>query len=290
MSEECSMELVETVAQMMDLSRRWRGEGKAIGFVPTMGYLHEGHLSLVRQARKENDVVVVSVFVNPTQFGPGEDFERYPRDLKRDMSLLEPIGVEAVFVPSVEDMYPPSYRTYVDVEDVTTRLCGASRPGHFRGVTTVCCKLFNIVRPHRAYFGKKDFQQYVVLRTMVADLNMDLEIVPMPIVREPDGLAMSSRNTYLNSREREAALCLYRSLKKAQELFAQGERDARVIKEEVEGVIKAEPLATIDYVEVVDPDTFLPVEKVERGTLVALAVKVGPARLIDNAQLGLDSL
>ncbi len=275
---------------MMELSRQWRQEGKTIGFVPTMGYLHEGHLSLVRQARKENDVVVVSIFVNPTQFGPGEDFDRYPRDLKRDMGLLGPIGVEAVFVPSVEDMYPPGYRTYVEVEDITTRLCGASRPGHFRGVTTVCCKLFNIVQPHRAYFGKKDFQQYVVLRTMVADLNMDLEIVPMPIIREPDGLAMSSRNTYLNQEERKAALCLYCSLKKAQRLFAQGERDARVIKEEVEGVIKVEPLANIDYVEVVDPDTFLPVEEVKEGTLVALAVKVGPARLIDNTQLGVDSL
>ena len=284
------MRLVETVAEMMDLARRWRQEGKTIGFVPTMGYLHEGHLSLVRQARKENDVVVVSIFVNPTQFGPGEDFERYPRDLKRDMELLKPIGVEAVFVPAVEDMYPPGYRTYVEVGDITTRLCGASRPGHFRGVTTVCCKLFNIVMPHRAYFGKKDFQQYVVLRTMVADLNMDLEIVPMPIVREPDGLAMSSRNTYLSEQERQAALCLYRSLKKAQELFAGGERRAQVIKEEVEKVIRAEPLATIDYVEVVDPDTFLPVEEAREGTLVALAVKVGPARLIDNTQLGVDRL
>ncbi len=290
MSEGCKVKLVEKVADMMDLARRWRQEGKTIGFVPTMGYLHEGHLSLVRQARKENDVVVVSIFVNPTQFGPGEDFERYPRDLKRDVELLEPMGVEAVFVPTVEDMYPPGYRTYVEVEDITTRLCGASRPGHFRGVTTVCCKLFNIVMPHRAYFGKKDFQQYVVLRTMVADLNMDLEIVPMPIVREPDGLAMSSRNAYLNEKERKAALCLYRSLKKAQELFAQGKRDARVIKEEVKKVIEAEPLATIDYVEVVDPDTFLPVEEVKEGTLVALAVKVGPARLIDNTQLGVDRL
>jgi len=290
MSEVGTVELVETVSGMMDLSRRWRQEGKSIGFVPTMGYLHEGHLSLVRQARKENDVVVVSIFVNPTQFGPGEDYERYPRDLKGDMELLEPIGVEAVFVPSAGDMYPQGYRTFVEVEDITTRLCGASRPGHFRGVSTVCCKLFNIVRPHRAYFGKKDFQQYVVLRTMVRDLNMDLEIVPMPIVREPDGLAMSSRNAYLNDQERKAALCLYRSLKKAQELFSRGERQAGVIRAAVEKVVKAEPLATIDYVEVVDPDTFLPVDEVREGTLVALAVKVGPARLIDNTQLGLDEI
>lgn len=284
------MELVKDVKEMKALSRKWRNEGKVIGFVPTMGYLHEGHLSLVRQARRDNDVVVVSIFVNPTQFGPGEDFERYPRDLDRDTSLLEPIGVEAVFVPEAQDMYPPDYRTYVEVEDITTRLCGASRPGHFRGVTTVCCKLFNIVQPHRAYFGKKDFQQYVVLRSMVRDLNMDLEIVPMPIVREPDGLAMSSRNTYLNPEERRAALCLHRSLKRAQELFAQGERDADTIREEVIKVIQAEPLAAIDYVEVVDPDLLTPVEEVGEGTLVALAVKVGPARLIDNTQLGVDSL
>jgi len=283
------MELVDTVAQMMGLSERWRREGKTIGFVPTMGYLHEGHLSLVRQARRGNDVVVVSIFVNPTQFGPGEDFGRYPRDLDRDISLLESIGVEAVFVPSVGEMYPSDYRTYVEVGDITDRMCGASRPGHFRGVTTICCKLFNIVRPHRAYFGKKDFQQYVVLRTMVKDLNMDLDIVPMPIVRESDGLAMSSRNAYLNAEERRGALCLCRSLRKAQELFGQGEKDAGIIKKEVVKMIQAEPLAVIDYVEVVDPDTFLPVEKVSEGTLVALAVKVGQARLIDNAQLGVDS-
>ena len=284
------MELVKRVKDMKALSQRWREEGKSIGFVPTMGYLHEGHLSLVRQARRDNDVVVVSIFVNPTQFGPGEDFERYPRDLDRDISLLEPIGVDVAFVPEAQDMYPPNYRTYVEVEDITTRLCGASRPGHFRGVTTVCCKLFNIVQPHRAYFGKKDFQQYVVLRSMVRDLNMGLEIIPMPIVREPDGLAMSSRNTYLNPEERKAALCLYRSLKRAQELFAQGEKDADTIRREVMRVIQAEPLAAIDYVEVVDPDLFTPVKEVKVGTLVALAVKIGPARLIDNIQLGVDSL
>jgi pantoate--beta-alanine ligase len=290
MSEGYTGELVKTVVRMMDLSRGWRQEGKTIGLVPTMGYLHEGHLSLVRRARGDNDVVVVSIFVNPTQFGPGEDFERYPRDLERDMSLLEPIGVEVVFVPEAQDVYPPAYRTYVEVEDITTRLCGASRLDHFRGVTTVCCKLFNIVLPHRAYFGKKDFQQYVVLRSMVEDLNMDLEIVPMPIVREFDGLAMSSRNAYLNHQERQAALCLYRSLKRAQKYFAQGDKDADTLRKEVIKVIQAEPLAVIDYVEVVDPDTFLPVEGVKEGALVALAVKVGTARLIDNTQLGVDHL
>ncbi len=282
--------LVRTVDEMKSLSRRWREEGYTIGFVPTMGYLHEGHLSLVRRAREENDKVVVSIFVNPTQFGPNEDYNRYPRDLDRDMKLLEPIGVDAVFYPSVEEMYPEGYKTYVEVVDITERLCGASRPGHFRGVTTVCTKLFNIVMPHRAYFGKKDFQQYVVIKNMVRDLNMDLEIVPMPIVREPDGLAMSSRNTYLNPEERKAATCLYRSLKRAVELFESGERSARRIREEVVKVIEAEPLARIDYVEVVDPETFRPVEQVEKGTLVALAVFVGPARLIDNVQLGVDRL
>lgn len=282
--------LVKSIDEMKHLSRRWREEGYTIGFVPTMGYLHEGHLSLVRRAREENDKVVVSIFVNPTQFGPNEDFNRYPRDLDRDMSLLEPIGVDAVFYPSAEEMYPEGYKTYVEVTDITERLCGASRPGHFRGVTTVCTKLFNIVMPHRAYFGKKDFQQYVVIKTMVRDLNMDLEIVPMPIVREPDGLAMSSRNTYLNPEERKAATCLYRSLKRAVQLFEEGERDAKRIKEEVEKVIKSVPLARIDYVEIVDPETFVPVDKIEKGTLVALAVFVGPARLIDNVQLGVDRL
>ncbi len=282
--------LVKDVEEMKLLSRRWREDGYTIGFVPTMGYLHEGHLSLVRKAREDNDKVVVSIFVNPTQFGPNEDYNRYPRDLERDMKLLEPIGVDAVFYPSVEQMYPEGYRTYVEVVGITERLCGASRPGHFRGVTTVCMKLFNIVMPHRAYFGKKDFQQYVVIKTMVRDLNMDLEIVPMPIVREPDGLAMSSRNTYLNPEERKAATCLYRSLKRAVELYEAGERDAAKIREEVVKVIEAEPLAKIDYVEVVDPETFRPVEKVGKGTLVALAVFVGPARLIDNVQLGVDKL
>lgn len=284
------MELISTVVEMKKKAKRWRREGKEIGLVPTMGYLHEGHLSLIRQAEKDNDVVVVSIFVNPTQFGPGEDYERYPRNLKRDMALLEALGVDAVFAPEVEEMYPFGHCTYVESSGITERLCGVSRPGHFRGVTTVCCKLFNIVTPHKAYFGKKDFQQYGVLRTMVKDLNMDLEIIPIPIVREPDGLAMSSRNTYLNARERRAALCLCRSLKKAHKLFALGERDAKIIREEVALVIEEEPLATIDYVEVVDPETFLPVEKAQKGTLVALAVRIGSARLIDNTQLGVDTI
>ncbi len=284
------MKLVEKIDEMKSLVRQWRQAGETVGFVPTMGYLHDGHLALVKRAREENDRVVVSIFVNPTQFGPNEDYERYPRDLERDMRLLEPYKVDAVFHPSVEEMYPEGYKTYVEVVDITERLCGASRPGHFRGVTTVCIKLFNIVNPHRAYFGKKDFQQLVVIKNMVRDLNMDLEIVPVPIVREPDGLAMSSRNTYLNQEERKAATCLYRALKEAVRLYEEGERDAAKIREAARKVIEAEPLAKIDYVEVVDPETFKPVERVEKGTLVALAVFVGPARLIDNVQLGVDEL
>lgn len=284
------MRLVEKVKEMMELSKGWYKEGKSVGFVPTMGYLHEGHLSLVKRAREENEIVVVSIFVNPTQFGPNEDYNRYPRDLKRDLKLLEPYKVDVVFHPSVEEMYPEGYKTYVEVVDITERLCGKSRPGHFRGVTTVCTKLFNIVRPTRAYFGKKDFQQLVVIKRMVEDLNMDIEIVPMPIVREPDGLAMSSRNTYLNEEERKAATCLYRALKKAQELFENGERDPQKLKGEITRIIESEKLAVIDYVEVVDPENFLPVDKLTEGTLVALAVKIGAARLIDNTQLGIDKI
>ncbi len=284
------MKVVTTIAEMKDLVSSWKGEGKIVGFVPTMGYLHEGHLSLVRASVEQCDRTVVSIFVNPTQFGPGEDFERYPRDTERDLSLLRPMGVDAVFMPEVEEFYPPGYQTYVEVTGITNRLCGLSRPGHFRGVTTVCCKLFNVVSPHKAFFGKKDFQQFTVLSRMVKDMDMDIEIVPMPIVREADGLAMSSRNTYLNIEERRAALCLSRSLKKAQEMFARGERSAGVIRDEVESTIKAEPLAEIDYVSVCDPLTFDEVDEVKRGTLVALAVKVGPARLIDNTQLGVDEI
>ena len=284
------MKLVPTIGEMKALSSSWRKDREAIGFVPTMGYLHEGHLSLVRESVKQCSKTVVSIFVNPTQFGPGEDFERYPRDTERDLGLLEPLGVDAVFIPEVKEFYPEGYQTYVEVTEITNRLCGLSRPGHFRGVTTVCCKLFNIVSPHKAFFGKKDFQQFTVLKRMVDDLAMDLEIVPMPIVREPDGLAMSSRNTYLSPKEREAALCLSKSLKEAQRLFSSGERDANKIREAVKKIIESEPLAEIDYVSVCDPYSFDEVDKVERGTLVALAVKIGPARLIDNTQLGVDEI
>ncbi|NPU89408.1 MAG: pantoate--beta-alanine ligase [Fervidobacterium sp.] len=275
------MRLVHTIAEMKKIVNDILKSGKSIGFVPTMGYLHKGHLSLVEAARKENDVVVVSIFVNPTQFGPNEDYSRYPRDLERDLRLLEPIGVDYVFNPSVEEMYPAMYSTYVEEVELSKYLCGASRPGHFRGVCTVVTKLFNIVKPTKAYFGQKDAQQFRVLKRMVRDLNMDVEMIEMPIVREEDGLAMSSRNVYLNPEERKEATRLYKSLLKAKELIESGERDVQKIKSEMLK-IPDHPLLKVDYVEVVDEETLRPVEKIERKVIVALAVFVGKARLIDN--------
>jgi len=275
------MRLVHTVAEMKKIVNDILKSGKSIGFVPTMGYLHKGHLSLVEAARKENDVVVVSIFVNPTQFGPNEDYNRYPRDLERDLRLLEPIGVDYVFNPSVEEMYPAMYSTYVEEVELSKYLCGASRPGHFRGVCTVVTKLFNIVKPTKAYFGQKDAQQFRVLKRMVKDLNMDVEMIEMPIVREEDGLAMSSRNVYLNPEERKEATRLYKSLLKAKELIESGERDVQKIKSEMLKILD-HPLLKVDYVEVVDEETLRPVEKIERKVIVALAVFVGKARLIDN--------
>jgi len=275
------MRLVHTVSEMKKLSNEDLKSGKKIGFVPTMGYLHKGHLSLVEAARKENDIVVVSIFVNPTQFGPNEDYSRYPRDLERDLRLLEPFGVDYVFVPSVEEMYPPFYSVYVEETELSKYLCGASRPGHFRGVCTVVAKLFNIVKPTRAYFGQKDAQQFRVLRRMVENLNMDVEMIEMPIVREEDGLAMSSRNVYLNEDERKEATRLYKSLLRAKELIDSGERDVQKIKQEMFRVLE-HPLLRIDYVEIVDEKTLRPVDKIESKIIIALAVFVGKARLIDN--------
>ncbi len=282
------MRVINSVNDMMNTAEKLRMEGKTIGFVPTMGALHEGHLSLVRMARKDNDIVVVSVFVNPTQFGPNEDFEKYPRDFEGDRKKLERENVDIAFYPSAEEMYPEGYRTYVEVEDITTRLCGAFRPGHFKGVTTVVTKLFNIVGPHRAYFGKKDYQQYKVIKRMVADLNMGVEIIPGEIVREADGLAMSSRNQYLSPEERKDALALFKALKLAEELIKKGERNPGVVREKMIELIKSHPHVTkIDYVEIVDPENFLPVVKIEDGTLIALAVWVGSTRLIDNMEVSL---
>jgi pantoate--beta-alanine ligase len=256
-----------------------------VGFVPTMGYLHEGHVSLVRQARAESASVVVSIFVNPTQFGPHEDFTSYPRDTQRDFALLEKEGIDIVFMPPAGEMYPPGFSSWVEVGKLTERLEGTARPGHFRGVTTVVAKLFNIVQPTRAYFGQKDAQQLAVIKRMVADLDMNLEVVGLPTVREPDGLAMSSRNTYLNPQERQAAAVLYKALSLAQTLWSKGETDARGLRREITALILNEPLAEIDYVSIADPDTLDELDTIKSGALVSLAVRIGKTRLIDNVVL-----
>jgi pantoate--beta-alanine ligase len=258
----------------------------SVGFVPTMGYLHEGHLVLARRAKVENRIAAVSIFVNPLQFGPTEDFARYPRDPDRDLSLLEKEGVDWVFMPSVEDMYPQECSSWVNVEKVTDRLEGAIRPGHFRGVATVVAKLFNIVRPTRAYFGQKDAQQVVVIKRMVADLNMNLEIVVVPTVREPDGLAMSSRNVYLNPQERQAALVLWKSLNLAQQLWLEGGRKAERVRQQMSGLIQKEPLAKIEYISIAHPETLEELTEIDQPALVSLAVRFGKTRLIDNITLG----
>ena len=256
-----------------------------VGFVPTMGYLHDGHLALVKRARVENSLVVVSIFVNPTQFGPTEDFNRYPRDIPRDLALLEGENTDVVFMPSSEEMYPPGFSNWVVVEKVTERLEGKSRPGHFRGVATVVNKLFNIVEPTRAYFGQKDAQQVVVIKRMVSDLNMNVEVVVVPTVRESDGLAMSSRNVYLNPQERQAATVLFRALSLAENLWRGGERDAEVIRETMTSLIRKEPLAEIDYVSVAHPETLEELSAIDGPALVSLAVRIGKTRLIDNTVL-----
>jgi pantoate--beta-alanine ligase len=279
-----NMQVVTTVAEMRRLRAQMAG---SVGLVPTMGYLHEGHLSLVRRARAENEHLVVTIFVNPTQFGPQEDYQRYPRDPERDLRLLEQEGTDAVFMPGVEEMYPSGFDAWVEVgESLTGRLEGASRPGHFRGVTTVVAKLFNVVQAQRAYFGQKDGQQLAVIRKMAADLNMGVEIVAVPTVREPDGLAMSSRNTYLSPEERRAATVLWRSLCCARELFEGGERRAEVIRGGMRDVLASEPLASVEYVSVADAETLRELETVDRAALLSLAVRIGRTRLIDNVVLG----
>lgn len=275
------MEVVKNIQEMKKISNNLIQNKKSIGFVPTMGYLHEGHLSLVKKAREDNDFVVVSIFVNPTQFGPNEDFNSYPRDLKRDLDLLEKLNVDYVFVPDVNDMYPKDFSTFVEETKLSKFLCGRSRPGHFRGVCTVVTKLFNIVKPTRAYFGQKDAQQFRILRRMVRDLNLDVEMIEMPIVREKDGLAMSSRNTYLTPEERKEATRLYKSLLKAKEMIESGIKDTEIIKSEMKKILD-HPLLKIDYIEIVDEETLEPVKKVENKVIIALAVYVGKARLIDN--------
>jgi len=279
------MKTVTSIPGMEDLARQWRKDGRRIGFVPTMGYLHEGHLSLVRASKGRDDITVVSIFINPTQFGPNEDFKEYPRDLGKDSAYLGQAGVDVLFCPDAAEVYPPGYRTYVEVEGLQDRLCGKSRPGHFRGVATIVLKLFEIVGPARAYFGAKDAQQVLIIRRMAADLNLEVEVVTCPIVREPDGLALSSRNAYLSPDQRKAARVLSTSLRWAEKAAGAGERDAGRLLAGIRSVIEAEPLARIDYVEAVDPGTLEPVAEVRAEVLVALAVFVGSTRLIDNIRL-----
>ncbi|MFQ6671787.1 MAG: pantoate--beta-alanine ligase [Candidatus Tectimicrobiota bacterium] len=276
------MEMIETVRTMQARSAEWRGAGQTIALVPTMGAFHEAHLSLMREGRRRADRLVVSLFVNPTQFGPGEDYEAYPRDLEGDLRAIEGIGVDVLYCPSAEEMYPAGYATYVEVENLTDTLCGPSRPGHFRGVSTVVAKLFQAVKPHVAVFGEKDFQQLAVIRRMVADLHFEIEIVGMPIVREGDGLAMSSRNLYLSVEERQTALGLGRSLEVARRMILDGETDVATIVETLRAHIEGAGSCTIDYVAVADPETMALQETVDGPVLVALAVRVGRARLIDN--------
>jgi pantoate--beta-alanine ligase len=279
------MKIITTIEQMLEHSLRLRDQGDRIGFVPTMGFLHEGHLSLMRKAREDNHALVVSIFVNPTQFGPGEDYSSYPRDLEKDASLCREVGCDVLFTPGADEMYPQGNVTTVSVTGLTEALCGASRPEHFDGVTTVVSKLFNIVRPHRSYFGLKDYQQYRVILRMVQDLNMNIDVIGLPTVREEDGLAMSSRNAYLYDDERSGALSLSRSLDAAREMVREGTRDPRAIEEKVTGIIGSESVTRIDYVSVVNADDLSPLSTIEGRALLALAVFVGDARLIDNTVL-----
>ena len=276
------MQIATTINEVRKQVKAWKKEGCSVGFVPTMGYLHEGHGSLISRARKENDKVVVSIFVNPMQFGPGEDLESYPRDLDKDSAYCESLGADLIFHPEPEEMYTDGFCSYVDINGLTTELCGKSRPIHFRGVQTVVLKLFHIVTPDRAYFGQKDAQQLAVIKRMVKDLNVDTEIIGCPIIREEDGLAKSSRNTYLNPQERQAALILSRSLKIGKELVDAGETNAAAVKAAITAEIETEPLARIDYVDVVDFDTITPIETLTGSVLVAIAVYIGKTRLIDN--------
>ncbi len=277
------MKIVTTVAEVREIVKGWRGAGETVGLVPTMGFLHAGHQSLIAASVKGNDRTVVSVFVNPTQFGPNEDLESYPRDLNRDAELCESTGADLIFHPEPSEMYPEGFVSFVDMNGLTNHLCGLSRPVHFRGVCTVVSKLFHIVQPDRAYFGQKDAQQLAVVKRMVKDLNMPLEIVGCPIVREADGLAMSSRNTYMNEEERKAALILSQSIRLGEQMVKDGERDAKAIKGAMTALIESEPMAEIDYVELVDNLTMESVDTLKGDILCAIAVKInGKVRLIDN--------
>jgi len=276
------VEIIQTIQEMQKRADVIRLQDKIIGFVPTMGYLHEGHLSLIRMAREKADVLVVSIFVNPTQFGPNEDLDQYPRDFNRDQKLAQEAGADIIFYPSEKEIYPDNYLTYVHVESISKILCGESRPTHFRGVTTVCSILFHAVKPHFAVFGQKDFQQAVIIKKMVRDLHFDLKIYLAPIVREPDGLAMSSRNTYLSAQEREDALSLHQSLVMVEEMIQKGERETSTLISEIQKLIDKKRSTRIDYIQIVDPNTLQPLDKIQNQSVIALAVFVGKTRLIDN--------
>ena len=277
------MQIVKTIEEVRAAVRAWRADGLSVGLVPTMGFLHEGHRSLIERSVADNDRTVVSVFVNPIQFGPSEDLEAYPRDIERDKTVVEGAGGDLIFFnPEPSEMYPPHFTTFVDTTETTELLCGARRAGHFRGVCTVVSKLFNIVGPDRAYFGQKDAQQLATVRRFVRDLNFDVEIVACPIVREADGLAKSSRNTYLSTDERKAALILSESLRQGKAAIERGERSAQAVIDVIADSLKKEPLARVDYIEAVDLDNVQRVERIEENTLVAIAVYIGKTRLIDN--------
>jgi len=279
------MEVIETVQEMQKRSEALRSAGQTISLVPTMGFLHEGHLELMRVGKKHSDKLIISIFVNPVQFGPGEDLDRYPRDKEGDLKKARNVGVDIAFMPSTTEIYQEGYQTKVQVEDLPQHLCGLSRPGHFDGVTTVVAKLFNITRPHMAVFGQKDYQQLAVISRMVMDLNMDIKILGVPTVREPDGLAMSSRNNYLWPEERKSALSLKKSIDLAEGLFQGGERGAKVIRDAVQSLILSHPFTAIDYIAICDPVTLDNVEMLGDKNLLALAVRVGKTRLIDNCLL-----
>lgn len=280
------MEVIQSIKEMQALSESKRRQGQRIVLVPTMGYFHEGHLNLMKVGRKQGDYLAVSIYVNPMQFAPTEDFATYPRDFERDKRLAEGVGVDWIFSPDHREMYPEGYRTHVEVEGVTNNLCGISRPRFFRGVTTVCIKLFHIMKPHVTIFGRKDFQQYVTIKRMVQDLNMDIEVIGMRTTREPDGLAMSSRNVYLKSEERESALSLSRSLLLAKGLYEKGERETEVILKEVREFIAGHPYVKIDYAQICDVTTMKDVSRIEGSAVLALAIWVGKTRLIDNHVFG----
>jgi pantoate--beta-alanine ligase len=276
------MEVIATAKEMQRSSDQLRQKGKTIAFVPTMGYLHEGHLTLMRAGKEQGDALIISIFVNPTQFGPKEDYEQYPRDMQRDLKLAQKVGVDIVFTPSAQEMYPDGFQTSVEVEWVTQNLCGISRPSHFRGVATIVAKLFNIVKPHFALFGQKDYQQLITIKRMVKDLNMDTEVIGIPTVRERDGLAMSSRNAYLSPKKRKEAAKLNRALRKGEELFRQGERDTAAILTTVRGVIEEAKPKKIDYVKICDAHTLEDIKEIKDEAIIAVAVQIGKTRLIDN--------